>query len=88
MRVYVNWNDEDILTAKQYDNLAEEKAMELEEDKDAFEEWLNRNYNASDLWNADETTKWVIKDEWHMHCWDEVSYDLSKDYDKYDIEED
>lgn len=87
MRVYVNWNNEDILTVKQYDNLAEEKAMELEADTDAFNEWLDRNYTASELWDMTEATKGAIEAEWHMHCWDEVSYDLSQDYDEYDIED-
>lgn len=88
MRVYVNWCDEDILTTKQYEDLIEEKVKELETDKDAFEEWLDRNYSASDMWDEDNLNKEIIKDEWHNHCWDEVSYDLSHDYDEYDIDED
>jgi len=88
MRVYVNWNDEEILSTKQYEALVEEKVKELESDKDAFNEWLDRNYNASDLWDEDGTDHEIIKEEWRVHCWDEVTYDLSHDYDEYDIDED
>lgn len=88
MRVYVNWNDEDILTAKQYEDLMEEKVKELENDEDAFIEWLDRNYSASELWEENVTERENIKARWHDHCWDEASYDLSHDYDEYDIDED
>ena len=88
MRVYVNWNDEEILSTKQYEDFVEEKVNELKSDKDAFNEWLDRNYNVSELWNEDGADKEIIKAEWETHCWDEVTYDLSHDYDEYDIEED
>ena len=89
MRVYVNWRDEDILSVKQYEDLLEEKVNELKADTDAFNEWIDRNYNASNLfWDDTRIAREIITEEWATHCWDEVTYDLSKDYDEYDIEED
>lgn len=87
MRVYVNWCNEDILTAKQYEDLCEEKVKELESDEDAFIDWLDRNYNASELWEENVTERELIKERWHDHCWDEATYDLAHDYDEYNIED-
>lgn len=88
MRVYVNWRDEDILMTKQYEDLIEEKVNKLENNEDAFIEWLDRNYNASELWEENVTQRELVKERWHDHCWNEVIYDLSCNYDEYDIEED
>lgn len=88
MRVYVSWCEEEILSVKQYEDLLEKKVKEFESDEDAFIDWLDRNYNASELWEANVTEREIIKERWHDYCWNEVTYDVSRDYDEYDIEED
>lgn len=78
--VYVDWDRHEILTTDELDEYRDKRKDEIAEEV-VFEEWLDRNYNASDVWdNADN-----INNDWDEYLEGRVADEMA-DIDEVEID--
>lgn len=68
IELYVNWKTHDIVPASEWESLASTAVRWFETDENAFNEWLNSHYDASEIFSIDEKRRKEIQEEWHQVC--------------------
>lgn len=66
--VYVNWDNEEIISEAEYEAKLEEEANALADDIYQFREWLNEHYTADYIWDMNEAEKEEVKADWLKYC--------------------
>ena len=64
MRVYVNWETQEVVGGHQADDVIDRKVSEYLEDVDLLEEYLYERFSLSTIWNMDTKRKEEIFDEY------------------------
>ena len=92
IKVYVDWNNKEILSEKDYKEFKNRKVNEMAdtyfEDKYSLEEFLSDNYNYADIFNMTNEEKEEAKAKWKAQCKDnaEENFGDEYDYDKIELE--
>lgn len=68
IKIFVDWQNEEIITEEEYDKRTREMAEELRIDDSLFYEFLEENYSHSELWKADEEQRAKIMERWIDEC--------------------
>ena len=66
--VYVNWNDEEILSEAEYQIKLEEETKISAADDYQFSQWLNEHYSADEIWNMTGEEKDEVSARWLEYC--------------------
>lgn len=66
--IYVNWNDEDIISEAEYEAKLEEEANISAADTYQFGQWLHEHYNADEIWDMSDGEKEEVKADWLKYC--------------------
>lgn len=66
--VYADFNNEEVITEKEYLKRLNEAVAEMAEDTALFYEWLEDTYSASEIWRATPEKHEEIIKEWKNHC--------------------
>lgn len=66
--VYADFNNEEVITEKEYLKRLNEAVAEMAEDTALFYEWLEDTYSASEIWRATPEKHEEIIKEWKDHC--------------------
>ena len=74
--VYVNWDDEEILSEAEYQAKLEDETNIAAADDYQFGEWLNEHYTADEIWDMNEGEREEIKADWLKHCRAAMEYEL------------
>lgn len=88
IKVYVNWNERDILTEDEFNELKQNKARNMFEDEDEFKDWLNCGYSASEIFEMTTEERVEIQKKWDEYCADEVQDNLDYEWDEIDLDVD
>lgn len=70
--VYADFNNEEVITEKEYLKRLNEAATEMTEDTSLFNEWLEDTYSSSDIWRATSEQREEILKEWKAYCLDYI----------------
>lgn len=73
--VYVNHEDEAVITEKEYFERLNKATEETAKDNFAFEEWVNDYYSAYDVWTATSEKQEEIRKKWKDYCRDYLEND-------------
>ena len=68
IKVYVDFENEEVLTEEDYKVILKDKAKTYKDDTDAFEDWLNDNYNAFDIFNKNGVELDEVVNHWERVC--------------------
>lgn len=86
MKVYINWENQEVVTEMQLETVIEEEIEKLESNKDDFAFWLNNHFSAYEIWNMnDDNLLDGILDGWHECCADRAEQYISNNFDEYDL---
>lgn len=64
MRVYVNWETQEVVGGHQADDVIDRKVSEYLEDEELLEEYLYERFSLSTIWNMDTKRKEEIFEEY------------------------
>ena len=84
VKVYVNWDNAEILNKEDYDRMFKKEVAKLMEDRDEFFCWLDDNYDIAEIWEATEADRLKIRNCWEECCKESVR--INSDYDEVEIE--
>lgn len=84
VKIYVNWEDKDILNEKDYDAEIERTVESLMEDKNDFFDWLGDNYCLKEIWEATDAKRLKIYNDWEECCKETAR--CNSDYEEVEIE--
>ena len=79
IEIFVDWQNEEIITREEYDKRAREKAEELRINDSNFSEFLEENYSHRELWEADEEQHTKIMEYWIDKCLEDAYCELGFD---------
>ena len=88
VKVYVNWNERDILTEDEFNEMKQNKARNMFEDEDEFKDWLNTDYSASEIFEMTAEERIEVQERWDEYCADEVHDNLDYEWDEIDLDVD
>ncbi len=88
VKVYVNWQEREILTEDEYKDLKDIKIRIMTDKEDEFKDWLNTDYSASEIFDMSTDERLEIHKRWDEYCADEVQDNLDYYWDEVEIEVD
>lgn len=62
--VYVNWNEREVISEKEYKEKIENTTEEYVESRGDFCDWLAEHYEADAIWFMEEAEKEIVREEY------------------------
>jgi hypothetical protein len=84
--VFVNWCENVILTEKDFENEIESETLERFDDSDFFDEWLDRNFDPSEVFSFTESEKETHRNRYKEYCRQEAKMALLEEYETVELE--
>ena len=84
--VFVNWSENVILTEKDFENEIESETLDRFDDSDFFDEWLDRNFDPSEVFSFTESEKETHRDRYKEYCRQEAKMALLEEYEVIELE--
>lgn len=86
-RVYgYGYDQPDLISEEQFEELVADRKAELEKDENEFEEYLSDNYSLREVFEMSEDEKAEVRAEYADKCVDWARDDLEEDWDYEEIE--
>ena len=76
VKVYVNWNDQVLLNEEEYKVRIIKTAKDIEEEDDAFADYLAERYSSTELFDFEEKDKVRVREEFCKWCEETAKIDL------------
>ena len=87
MVLYVNWYDQEIITAEQYKERLDER-IEEEMGLYRFSDWLEDNYTAAEVFEMDDDMKEFAIEEFKEFAKDSIEHDFVNEWDEVEVDVD
>ena len=87
MKLYVNWCDQEILTAEQYMARLDEQVAE-EIGLYRFSDWLEENYTTTEIFDMDDDAKEIAIEEFREFAKDSIEHDFSQEWEEVEVDVD
>ena len=84
--VYVDWSGDCILTEKDFEKEVEAETLERFDDSDFFDEWLDRNFNYSEIFHFTESEKEEERARFREYCREDAEAVLLEEYETIELE--
>lgn len=84
--VYVNWNEREVISAKEYEEKVEKAINEYIESRDDFCEWLDEHYEPGSIWFMDAEEKERVKVEYYEACQTWAEDEVNDYWKPYEVE--
>ena len=84
--VFVNWSESQILTEKEFEKEVEFATLERFDDSDFFDEWLDRNFDPSEIFSFTESEKETHRNRFKEYCREEAKMALLEEYETVELE--
>lgn len=87
IKIYVNWQDEEILQEKDYQKRIEQKTEDYSENKDYFDEFLtDETYSLEQVFNFTEDERKEIRKRFLEQCKDWAKDRIENDFEMITLE--
>lgn len=86
VKVYVKWRYEDIISEKEFKKKIAETVNNYKTDETYFNEWLNDNYNAFNVWGMSTEERAKILEEFADICQTWGVKEVREDWEENEIE--
>lgn len=84
IKLYVDWDNHQVLNQDQYEERLSEAADELFADDNCLAEWLDENFTLLDIFQAGEAKKEEIRADFIDYCQENAENALSDDGEEYE----
>jgi hypothetical protein len=84
--VFVLWSENRILTEAEFEKEIEFETLERLEDSDFFDEWLNRNFDPSEIFSFTESEKETHRNRYKEYCREEARMVTLEEYEAVELE--
>ena len=79
IKIYVNHTYEEVLTEEEYKTKVAVELAEIRDDKMAFAEWLDDNFDAIEIWNMTPEERAEIEADWAEYSKEHVEEMLDEE---------
>ena len=86
MRVYVNWETQEIVGPNQVEAIIDKKASEYINDESAFSDFLYENYTIEQVWRMDSREKNNVLNDYCAGWRDEAEEWFDSKFCEYEVE--
>ena len=86
IKIYVGYENQEILTEKQYQEALAERAKSYEADEPAFEDWLIDRYSAYEIFKMKSHELDKVIERWKSVCETDAKEDMSRELIEYELE--
>mgnify|MGYP003303283136 CR=1 FL=1 len=86
IKIYVDYENETVLTESEYKELKTERAKSYQHDDDAFRDWLNDNYEAFEIFNKNGVELDEVVSRWEGVCEADAEEDIDRELTEYELE--
>lgn len=86
MRIYVNWETQEVLGPREVEEKIDEKYEEYTSDTFDFDDYLTENYTVTQIWNMNETQKDEVLENFYSLCRNEAEEWFDSNFCEYDVE--
>jgi hypothetical protein len=84
--VFVLWSENRILTEAEFEKEIEFETLERFEDSDFFDEWLDRNFDPSEIFSFTESEKETHRNRYKEYCREEARMVTLEEYEAIELE--
>lgn len=85
MRVYVNWETQEVLGPKEVEEKIDEKYQEYANDTYDFNDYLTENYTISQIWEMNDIQKGEVLEKYYNDCRSEAEEWFDCEFCEYEI---
>lgn len=86
IKIYVDYENKEVLTEEQYKEALTEKAKAYKADDGAFRDWLNDNYEAFKIFNMKSHELEKVMERWEGVCEADAEDDMSIELAEYELD--
>ena len=86
IKIYVGYENQEVLTEKQYKEALAERAKSYKADESAFEDWLNDRYSAHEIFKMKSHELDRIIERWEGVCEADAEEDMGGELIEYEID--
>lgn len=86
VKVFVLWSENRILTEAEFEKEIESETLERFEDSDFFDEWLDRNFDSSEIFHFTESEKEEERARFREYCREEARMVTLEEYEEIELE--
>ena len=86
VKFYVDWDNQEILSETEYAARVKEAAKDIEEEEDAFADYLDDHYAPVEIFDLNEEEKTKVRKEFGEWCEGRAEADLSYRIDEIEKE--
>ena len=66
--VYVNWNNEEIISEDKYNQLVKARFEEIASSRSEFADWLSERYAQIEIWEMSKADRESAKQKFYSQC--------------------
>lgn len=85
MKVYVNWQAEEIISQEQYDQRVAELAADYVDDDSLLDDYLFHRCSSLELFTMSEEERTEVRGDYAEWCHRKAEDDLSEDFEEYEV---
>jgi hypothetical protein len=85
MKVYVNWQAEEIISQEQYDQRVAELAADHVDDDSLFDDYLFHRYSSLKLFDMSEEKRTEVRGDFAEWCHREAGEEMAEDFENYEF---
>ena len=86
MRVYVNWETQEVIGPNQVEETIDRKLSDYLETDELLEIYLEERYSFSEVWNMDDKQKESIMEDFTAYQREEVERRFDNEFCEYEVE--
>ena len=86
MRVYVNWETQEIVGPNQVEEIIDRKLSDYLENDDLLEIYLEERYSLSEVWHMDDRQKESVMEDYAIHHKEQAEEWFDNEFCEYEVE--
>ena len=86
IKIYVDYENKNVLTEEDYKEVLNERAKSYKSDNEAFEDWLNDRYSASEIFKMKSHDLDKVIERWEGVCEEDAEEDMGMELSEYEID--
>lgn len=86
MRVYVNWETEEIVGPNQVEGIINRRLSDCLNDDQLLEEYLEKYYSLAEVWRMDDRQKESVMEDYTIHQKEQAEEWFDNEFCEYEVE--
>ena len=86
IKIYVDYENQSVLTEEDYKEVLTERVKSYKSDNDAFADWLNDRYSASEIFKMKSHELDKVVERWEGVCEGDAEDDMGRELVEYELD--